>query len=255
MSMFIDTHCHLYDEELIENVDEIIDRALKVGVEKMVVAGCDISSSLQCISLAKKYEQVYVCVGFYPEYANDFDEKAEQKLRELAKEEKVVAIGEIGLDKSYDVSMEKQKEVLLRQIKLAKEFNLPIVLHGRDCYGEIFDMLRQNKEILSGGTFHCYTGSIELAREIEKLGFYISVGGVSTFANAKNVRQMVAGFNLDRIILETDSPYLAPTPVRGKINEPCFIPYIAQNLAELKDVSVGEIEEKTTQNARRLFGI
>lgn len=254
--MFIDTHCHLYDEELIGDIEQMLENAKKVGVEKVVVAGCDIPSSLQCVELANKYNEIYACVGFYPEYADKYSDEAEEKIKEMAKNEKVIAIGEIGLDWSYDVPKEKQKEVLLRQIKLAHENKLPIVLHGRDCYGEIVDLLRNNKEFLSsGGTFHCYTGSIELAREIGKLGFYISVGGVSTFANAKNVRSMVKELDLDKIILETDSPYLAPTPMRGKINQPAFIPFIAQNLANLKETSLSEIEKKTTENARRLFRI
>lgn len=254
--MFIDTHCHLCDEELIDDIDQILENAKKAGVEKVVVAGCDIPSSLQCVELAKKYSEVYACVGFYPEYADGYNDEAERKLIEMAKNEKVVAIGEIGLDWSYDVPKQTQKEVLLRQIKLADKLKLPVVLHGRDCYGEMFDLLKENKEhLIYGGTFHCYTGSIELAREIGKLGFYISVGGVSTFANAKNVRGMVKELDLDKIILETDSPYLAPVPMRGKINQPAFIPFIAQNLADLKGTSLEEIGNKTTENARRLFGI
>ena len=254
--MFIDTHCHLYDEGLIENIDQIIENAIGAGVEKMIVAGCDIPSSLQCVELAKKYPQIYACVGFYPEYADKYNEDAEKALKEMAKCEKVVGIGEIGLDYSYQVPKEVQIDVLTKQIKLAHELKLPVVLHGRDVYGQLFDILKLNKEFIShGGTFHCYTGSAELAREINKLGFFVSIGGVSTFQNAVKVRQMASEIDLNKVILETDSPYLAPIPMRGKINQPAYIPYIAKNLAELQHVSLEEIEKITTKNAKGLFNI
>jgi len=252
--MFIDTHCHLYDEKLIENIDQIIDEAKKANVGKIIIASCDVESSLKCIEIAKKYEEVYACVGFYPQYALDYDDKKEALIREMAKEEKVVGIGEIGLDYSYDVPRDVQKNVLLRQIKLASELSLPIVLHGRDTYGDLVEMLKANKNLLNGGgTFHCYTGSAELAREIIKLGLYISVGGVSTFQNAVKVKQMVEKVDLKNIILETDSPYLAPTPMRGKVNQPAYIPLIARNLADIKGVSLDVVEEQTTKNAKGLF--
>lgn len=252
--MFIDTHCHLYDEKLIGNIDKIVENAKIAGVEKIIIAGCDIASSLQCIEISKKYPEVYVCIGFYPEQADKYDSDAEQKLREMAKYEKVVGIGEIGLDYSYPATKEIQKDVLLRQIKLAHELKLPVVIHGRDSYGDVVDILRQNKKYLDySGTFHCYTGSSELAKEIVKLGLYISVGGVSTFQNANKVRQMIKEVDIQKIILETDSPYLSPTPMRGKINEPAFIPFIAENLAVLKGIDIGEVERITTFNARGLF--
>lgn len=251
--MFIDTHCHLYDKKFEGQVDGIIKNAVEAGVGGIIVAGCDIPSSLQCIEIAQKYPQVYACVGFYPQYADQYDEEA---LLKLAKQKKVVGIGEIGLDYSYDVSKDIQKDVLIRQIKLAHELKLPVVLHGRDVYGELFDIVKQNKKYLEfGGTFHCYTGSQELAREIMKLGFFVSIGGVSTFQNAVKVRQMAKEIDLNKVLLETDAPYLAPMPMRGKRNEPSFIPYIAKNLAELKGMDISQIEQITTKNAKGLFKI
>lgn len=254
--MFIDTHCHLYDDKY-ENVDEIVKNAIENGVKKMLVAGCDIPSCKKAIELAEKYPEIYACVGIYPEFAENYDKNTEKTLKEMLKNEKVVAVGEIGLDYTYEnVSKEKQKEVLKNQLKLAKEFQKPVVLHGRDCYGELVSILKENKELLScKGTFHCFTGSRELAKEIIKLGFFISIGGVSTFEKATNVREMTKSVDLDYLILETDSPYLSPHPFRGKINQPANIIYIAKSLADLKGVDLKEIEEKTTKNAKGLFRI
>lgn len=254
--MFIDTHCHLYDEKF-EDIDEIVKNAIKNGVKKMLVAGCDIDSCNKAIDLAEKYEEIYACVGIYPEFAENYDKNTEKTLKNMLKNSKVVAVGEIGLDYTYEnVSREKQKEVLLKQLKLAKEFEKPVVLHGRDCYGELVSILKENKNLLDfKGTFHCFTGSRELAKEIIKLGFFISAGGVSTFENAKNVREMIKSVDLDYLILETDSPYLSPKPFRGKRNEPANIIYIARSLAELKGVELKEVEEKTTKNAKGLFRI
>lgn len=255
--MFIDTHCHLYDEKLKGKIKEIVDLAKENGVGRFIVAGCDIPSCREAIKLAEMYDEIYACVGFYPEKANEYDEKAEGQLREMLVHEKVVGVGEIGLDYSYEsVSKQRQKEVLLRQIMLANEFKKPVVLHGRDTYGDLFSLLKENKNLINyKGTFHCYTGSFELAKEIIKLGFYISVGGVSTFQNAVNVKEMIKKIDIENIILETDSPYLAPVPMRGKINEPKFIPFIAENLANLKNMTIKDVEEKTTKNAKGLFKI
>lgn len=251
--MFIDTHSHLYDEKFKDNIDKIITNALESKVEKIIVAGTDIESCKQTLHLAEKYDCLYASVGFYPQYVEKYNEK---ELINLAKNKKVVAIGEIGIDKTYDVSLDKQKEVFLKQLRLACELHLPVVIHGRESYGEIVNILKANKELLKfGGTFHCYTGSKELAKEIVKLGFCISVGGVSTFANSTNVKEMIKSLPLENLILETDCPYLAPVPMRGRVNQPAYIPYIAQNLAELKGVSVEKIEEITTKNAKRLFNL
>ena len=254
--MLIDTHCHLYDEKLAGNYDEILFNAKKNGVEKIIVAGCDEQSCEKAIDLANKYEEVYACVGIYPEYAQSYNEEIEKKLEKLAKNKKVVGIGEIGLDYSVETDREKQKDVLLKQLKLACKLKLPVVLHGRDAYGDLVELLKANKDLITyGGTFHCYTGSWELAKEIVKLGFFVSVGGVSTFENAKKVREMVEMVDIKNIVLETDSPYLAPTPMRGKINKPAYVKYVAESLAKLKCMDIKEVEEQTSENAKGLFRI
>ena len=251
--MFIDTHCHLYDKK-IENIAEVVKRAEENNVKKMIVAGIDLSSSQEAVNLAKQYSSVFANVGIYPESALDVDEKLLNNLYDLAQYEKVVGIGEIGLDYNYEVDRKIQQNALLKQIELAFSLKKPFVLHGRDAYGDAVNLLKQNKNLLAyGGTFHCYTGSRELAKEIIKLDLHISVGGVSTFSNAKNVQEMICYVPTENILLETDAPYLAPTPMRGKVNEPSFIPYIAQNLARLKCCEISEIEEKTTKNAEKLF--
>ena len=252
--MLIDTHCHLYDEKF-DNIDEVIERAKLAGVEKIICAACDISTCEQVLSIAEKYDCVYACVGIYPQFADCYSDEVEKKLEEYAKKTKVVGIGEIGLDYGYPVSREKQKEAFLRQVKLAKKLGLPAVIHARDAYGDAVNILRENKSEISSGTFHCYTGSKELAKEIVKLGFYISVGGVSTFQNAKNVKEMAENVPLENIILETDSPYLAPSPMRGKINEPAYVKYVAENLAKIKNIDIKHVEEMTSLNALNLFNL
>ena len=254
--MFIDTHCHLYDEKIVDNIDNILNNAKNNNVEKIIVAGCDEESCQKAVELANKYKEVYACIGVYPQYAETYDKKLEEKFIEMSKSPKVVGIGEIGLDYGYDISKEIQKQVFLKQLKLAYSLKLPVVIHGRDAYGDVVEILRENKEYLAyGGTFHCYTGSKELAKEIVKLGFFISVGGVSTFDNARKVKEMVQEVDLKNIILETDSPYLAPAPNRGKLNEPANILHIANNLAYLKCLDLEEIENQTTLNAKGLFRI
>lgn len=254
--MFIDTHAHLTDKAFADNVDEIIKKAKECMVTNIITSSFDLSSSNEAVNLAEKYESVYASIGIYPEYADDYNQKIEDSLEELAKNKKVVAIGEIGLQYTDGMpSHEKQKEVFIRQLQLAHRLKKVVVIHCREAYGDLIDLLKENKNILTGGTLHCYSGSYEIAKEAIKLGFYISVGGVSTFKNAQNVREMLKKVPLENMILETDCPYLTPHPYRGKLNMPSYIPTIAQSLAELKGVSIDKIAEITTENARRLFNI
>lgn len=261
--MLIDTHCHLYDEKFVDT-EKVIQRAEENGVSKIICAGCDIASCEKVIELANRYESVYACIGIYPEFAGCYSDGVEEKLLQMSKNPKVVGIGEIGIDYGYisatlehDFSYYKdiQKNVFLRQMALAKKLGLPAVIHARDCYGDAVTLLRENQDKISKGAFHCFTGSKELAKEIVKLGFYISVGGVSTFQNAKNVKAMVESVPLENIILETDSPYLSPSPMRGKINEPAYVKYVAQNLAEIKNIDVKLVEKVTTESALNLFNL
>ena len=252
--MLIDTHCHLYDEKF-DDIDGVIERAKENDVEKIICAGCDIPSCEKVLEIAEKYDCVYACVGIYPQFIDCYDDEVEEKLEDMAKHSKVVGIGEIGIDYGYETSREKQKEAFLRQIRLAKKLGLPVVIHARDAYGDAVNFLKDNKSDIFTGTFHCFTGSKELAKEIVKLGFFISIGGVSTFDNAKNVKEMVASVPLENLILETDSPYLSPSPMRGKINEPSYVKYVAQGLAKIKNIDEKLVEKITTENAFNLFNL
>ena len=255
--MFIDTHAHLTDEAFKDDVENVIKKCEDCGVEKIITSSFDLSSSIEVVEFAKEHDNVYCSIGIYPEYAESFNDDVEMKLKGLAKSSKVVAIGEIGLQYTGGCpDRELQKKVFIKQIEMAKELGKPIVIHCRDAYGDAVALLKENKHLLvESGAFHCYNGSGELAKEIVKLGLYISVGGVSTFKNAENIRETLKNVPIDRILLETDCPYLTPHPYRGKRNDPSYIPTIAENLAKVKDVSVEEVARITTENARRLFKI
>ena len=255
--MFVDTHAHLTDERFKGEEKEILEKCRTANVLKIITSGVDYDSSQKALEFAQNYDEVYASIGMYPENIYEFDKQIENNFAQMAQNKKVVAIGEIGLQYTDNMPpREKQKEIFLKQLELAYELKLPIVIHCRDAYGDMIDLLKRNKNLLKySGTFHCYGGSKEIAKESLKLGFYISVGGVSTFKNASNLKETIKSLPLENLILETDCPYLAPDPFRGRRNDPSLIPIIAKNLAQLKDVSIEEIEEKTTQNARRLFNL
>ena len=252
--MFIDVHAHLNDKKF-ENIDEIITNAEQAGVEKIITAGYDITSSIEGLEIANKHTGVFATVGIHPENADDVEENYLDKLKELCKDKKVVAIGEIGLDYHFrSDNKDLQKKILIEQIALANELNLPVVLHCRDAIGDMMTLLQEHR-LKRESLLHCYSGSIESAREFMKLGFSFSFGGVVTFKNASNVINVVSNLPLEKIMLETDCPYMAPVPFRGKMNEPKFIPYIAEKIAEIKSLSIEEIAEKTTKNAEKMFKI
>ena len=253
--MLIDTHAHLTDKAFADNVQEIIAKAKECTVTKIITSGFDYDSSVEAVEFAKKYQGIYASVGVYPENIYEYNDEIEHKLEALTKNSKVVAIGEIGLQYTEDMpEREKQKEIFLRQLSLASRCKLPVVIHCRDAYGDMIELLKKNKSLLSqGGTLHCFGGSYEIAKDAIKLGLYISVGGVSTFKNAINLKETLTKLPLENMILETDCPYLAPHPYRGKLNMPSYIPTIAENLAKLKDVSVEEVAKVTSYNAEKLF--
>ncbi len=255
--MFIDTHAHLTDRQFSDDVDIVIENAFQSGIRKIITSGYDLKSSQDAILLAQQYEGLFVSVGVYPENIYEYNEEVENEIIKLAQNSKVVAIGEIGLQYTANMpSKEKQKEVFLKQLKLAYELKKPVVIHCRDAYMDMLNLLKDNKNLISnGGTFHCFSGSIEIAKEILELGFHVSVGGVSTFKNAVSVKEMVKFLPIDRIVLETDCPYLTPTPFRGKRNEPKYILSIAENLAQIKNINIEDVGKKTSENARRLFNL
>ena len=255
--MFTDTHAHLTDEAFKNEESQIVANAKNCGVGEIITSGFDLASSIDALNFANKFDCVFASIGVYPENSEEYNDEVEKKLTEMAKKAKVVAIGEIGL--KYTDGMpdkEKQKEVFLKQLRLAHSLKKPIVIHCREAFGDMMQILRENRHLLDfGGTFHCFTGNSEIAKEAIKLGFYFSVGGVSTFKNAKKIIEVVESISLDNIILETDCPYLSPHPFRGQRNEPSRIVTIAEKVAEIKGVSLEEVERKTNENVRRLFNI
>ncbi len=252
----IDTHAHLQDEK-IENVQEVIFNAKNAGVTKIVCASADVSSSIKAIKIAEANEGVYATVGVHPEEANSFSEETLNELEELAKNKKVVAIGEIGLDYFHEfATREKQKEIFVKQIKLANKLNLPIVVHSREATADTMQILNENKHLLKNGVcIHCFSMSTQILKQVMKLGFYISIGGIVTFKNAKNMLDIAKECELDKLMLETDTPYLTPEPFRKYINEPKYVPYILEKIAEIRGMRVGELEQITNQNAESFFRI
>lgn len=253
--MFIDVHAHLIDEKY-DSTKNVILRAKEFGVDRIFCAATDLVDSKQAVEVAEKYEGVYACVGLYPEYAEQYNEALENEFINLARSKKVVALGEIGLDyHGENPNKGLQKEVFEKQINLAYRLNLPIIIHSRDAMEDTISILKKNKYKLKGGVFHCYSGSVEEAKEIVKLGFSFSFGGVCTFKNARRAVEVIEQMPIENILLETDCPYLAPVPHRGEVNEPKNIPIIAEKIALIKNMKLEEVAEVTTKNVERIFKI
>lgn len=255
--MFIDVHAHLNDDKLIENVEQILEDASKVGVKKVICCGYDEKSSIVALELSKKFDCIYACIGMHPHDSKYYTEEFENWIKLNHNDSKVVAIGEIGLDYHYDLSpRETQKEIFVRQIRLASELKLPIVIHTREAIADTLQILKENKQFLNNKIlFHCYNASLEITKELLKFDSYFSFGGTITFKNATNLVEVVKFIPLDRILLETDCPYLAPQPLRGSVNEPKNIPLIAEKLAEIKGVNIETISKQTLNNTKKFFNI
>lgn len=254
--MFIDVHAHIYDE-YYDNIDEIIQNAKDYTVEKILNNAVDIKTSEEVIELSKKFPNVYACVGIHPENIDDLQEDYLEVLEKLAKENNVVAIGEIGLDYHYTKeNKDKQKQVFLEQLKLADKLNLPVIIHSRDAVGDIIEILTENKNLIrNGGVIHCFGGSVESAKILHNLGFSFSFGGVCTFNNAQKVIMVIESLPLDSLMFETDCPYMTPVPHRGERNEPKYVVNIAEKVALIKGVDIQEIGKITTLNVERIFKI
>ena len=261
MELF-DSHCHLDDERFEEDREEIIEKIKESGVTKLVSAGYSIEGSRKGVELSKKYEFIYTTCGLSP---NDIPQTEEElwkdidKIKKLVKEnleyKKIVAIGEIGLDYYWEKDnkrRELQKKAFVKQIELANDFNLPIVIHTRDAVMDTIEILKKNK-VNKKGVFHCCPLNRELVKEALKLDFYISFAGPVTFKNSKNANEIIKMVPNDKILIETDSPYLSPEPLRGKRNDPRNVKYIAQKIADVKGLSIDEVAEFTNQNAKRVF--
>ena len=252
----IDTHCHLNDEQLYQDLDNVISRALQTGVEKMIVIGWDKASSELAIKLAEQYPFIYACVGFHPENLDGVDEKTLHEVLNLSLHPKVVGIGEIGLDYHWEkdpTKREIQKEFFIKQIEYANKVGLPISVHNREAFQDTLNILKEHKPI--GGVMHCYAGSVENIHDIINLNMYIGLGGPVTFKNAKTPKEVAVEVPLERLVLETDSPYLSPHPLRGTVNEPSNIILIADEIANLRNMSKKHLLEVVYDNSCKLFNL
>ena len=251
-----DTHCHLDDEQFDSDRQQLIASLPLQGIKYCVTVGSDIASSGRCAALAQQYPFIYAAVGVHPHEASQAQSDYLQSLRALAAQPDVVALGELGLDYHYDHSpRDVQKKLLDEQLDLAFELRLPVILHVREAHGDLLDLLRARKERLSGGIIHCYSGSAQSVNAYVQLGFMISFAGPLTFKTAQKLRDAAQAVPLDRLLIETDSPYLSPEPERGRRNNPAKVFHICQALAALRGMSVTDMASLTLDNAVRLYHI
>ena len=253
----IDTHCHLNDEQLYQDLDNVISRALQTGIEKMVVIGWDKASSELAIKLAEQYPFIYACVGFHPENLEGVDEKTLYEVLNLSSHPKVVGIGEIGLDYHWEKDPQQrdiQKELFIKQIEYANKVGLPISIHSREAFQDTLEILKNHKPLHSV-VMHCCSGSVENINDIINLGLYIGLDGPVTFRNAKTPKEVATEVPLERLVLETDSPYLSPHPLRGTVNEPSNLILIADEIAALRDMSKKHLLEVVYDNSCKLFNL
>ncbi|MGE7907848.1 TatD family hydrolase [Peribacillus sp. NPDC094092] len=254
--MLFDTHVHVNAEQFNEDLEDVIDRAKEAGVNNMVVVGFDRPTIMRAMELIEAYDFMYAAIGWHPVDAIDMTEEDLQWIEELSNHPKVVAIGEMGLDYHWDKSpKDVQMEVFRKQIRLAKKVGLPIIIHNREATADIVNILKEEEASRVGGIMHCFSGSAETALECINMNFYISLGGPVTFKNAKKPKEVAAAVPLDRLLIETDCPYLAPHPYRGKRNEPSYVKLVAEQIAEIKQLTLEEVSQATTENAKKLFGI
>ncbi|MBO5065761.1 MAG: TatD family hydrolase [Clostridia bacterium] len=253
MNNIFDSHAHYTDKAFNEDREIMLGSLTESGVCGIINCGADIESSVSSIELANKYDYIYAACGIHPEEADKTPENYIDILRDLAKNEKCVAIGEIGLDYYWrQDTKDLQKDLFEKQILLAKELDLPIIVHDREAHGDTMEIL---KEHCPKGVLHCFSGSAETAKEVLKLGMYIGLGGALTFKNARKAVEVAEMLPLDRLLLETDCPYMAPVPMRGKRNNSSYISFVAQKVAEIKGVDPQTVLDVTMENTRKLFNI
>lgn len=252
--MLIDTHTHMDHEYFDEDREAALQRALDNGVSTIINIGFNDETMTSTIALAEKYPFVYAAVGWHPQDAKDMTPAGLERVRQLAKHPKVVAIGEIGLDYYWDTSpKDVQHDVFRQQIRLAKQVGKPIVIHNRDAHEDVIRILREEGAAEVGGVMHCYSGSWETAQQCLAMNFYISFGGPVTFKNAKQPKEVLKQVPLDRLLIETDAPYLTPHPFRGQRNETSYVRLVAEEAANLKEMPLERLAAITSANARRLF--
>lgn len=252
--MIFETHAHYNDKKFDVDRDELLERLPKEGIKYVINIADSVDASRKSIELSERYDYIYAACGVHPENVAEVNEQTLNQLKILAENKKVVAIGEIGLDYHYDgFDKELQKQVFSKQVDMAKELNLPIIVHDRDAHMDTLNELRRASKMGITGVLHCYSGSLEMAKEVIKLGFYISVGGIVTFKNARKLPEVVEWIPNERLLLETDSPYLAPEPFRGSRNDSTLLKYIADKISEIKGIEYEKLCKITTENACRLF--
>ncbi|HTY20679.1 MAG TPA: TatD family hydrolase, partial [Geobacteraceae bacterium] len=257
VNYLIDSHAHIYGREFHNDFEEMLERASKAGVSHIVVPGGDLETSREACELAGRFPQIYSAIGVHPHDAERVSDKCFAIIREMAETNpKVVAIGEIGLDFYRDRSpREDQERVFRRFIRLGRELDLPLIIHDRDAHDRVMKILREEKGDEAGGVLHCFSGDLKMARECVEMGFYISIPGTVTYPANEQLREVVRGVKIENLLLETDSPYLAPVPFRGKRNEPAHVRLVAEKVAELKGLSVEDVGRITSLNTRQLFRI
>lgn len=252
MAYLIDTHAHI---DMAEDIDAVIKNAHDSNVKKIIIPSVEEKYFEKVINIAESHENIFCQLGIFPSEAKSWNGKTADNIRRLAKSEKVVAVGEVGLDYYWDKSfVDEQKNMFKEQILLANELGLPIVVHDREAHKDCIDIL---KEYNNGSDvlFHCFSGSVETMKECVKYGWYIAIGGVVTFKNAKKMKEVAVEVPLERLMLETDSPYLTPVPYRGKTNEPAYVKFVAEEIAKLRNDSVENIMKITSSNAEKVFRI
>ena len=252
--MYFDTHAHYDDERFDADRHELMSAFPDEGVSLILNPGCDAVSSGKAVEYAETYPHVYAAVGWHPHEADAFDEESKELIRSWCALPKVKAIGEIGLDYYYDFSpRERQREVFRAQMELARELDMPVIIHDRDAHGECMEIIREFPDVR--GVFHCYSGSAEMGRQILDMGWYLSFTGAITFKNARKAIETIEICPMDRIMVETDSPYLAPVPHRGKRNDSRELRYVCEKIAEVKGISPGDVARISMENGKRFFGI
>jgi len=254
--LYIDTHVHLNADQYETDVDEVIARALKAGVNKMIVVGFDRKTINRAMELIEQYSFIYAVIGWHPVDAIDCTEEDLEWIESLTNHPKVVGIGETGLDYHWEKSSKViQQELFRKQIRLAQKVNLPVIIHNRDATGDVVRILKEENAAKTGGIMHCFGGSVETAKECISMNFFISLGGPVTFKNAKMPKEVATEIPLKHLLIETDAPYLAPHPYRGKRNEPALVTLVAEEIARLKELSVEEVARATTENALSIYNI
>ena len=249
----IDSHAHFNDHRFDECRDELLGRMNELGVRKIINCGCDFETIEEVLALGRKYSFCFSAVGFHPENIGDELPDFAALDRIIKENEKIVAVGETGLDYNWrEDNKELQKEAFHAQLEIAKANDLPVIIHDRDAHADSLEILKAHAP---KGVVHCFSGSVEMAREVVKLGMYIGIGGVLTFKNGRVLKEVAAEVPIERILLETDAPYLSPEPFRGKLNHSALIIYVAEKLAEIKNMSVAEVLRVTSENTEKLFGI